>query len=261
MAEEKKVDNRRSFLGPDGETKYFVATPTAEDVRGADWQYSKTYTQGLMEGITTSSEMLGILTQRGIIGPEFEMRAQELSETLAKAITALEEAVTNEEKRELAVSVANAREELFQWNQRLNGPMNNTCEQIADDARLEFLTSSMIQDTEGNKIWDSYDNYLREKDQSLAVRARFEVMLFLQGLDSDFLDKTPEAVAMKEIEQDVVNRAEEALRAIKAADEEAQREIDKAKDDEEEKPAKKKTTRKTTAKKKSTSKKKKETDE
>lgn len=242
MAEEKKVDaNRRSFLGPDGETKYYVSTPTAEDVRGADWQYSKTYTNGLVEGITTSAEMMDILMRRGIIGPEFDQRAQELNDNLAKAINALEETTNSEEKRELANVVANAREELFQWNQRLNGPMNNTCEQIADDARLEYLTSCMIQDDKGNRVWNSYDEYLREKDQTLAVRSRFEVMLFLQGLDSDFLEKTPEALAMKEVEQDVINRAEEALRAIQAADEEAEK---MAEEENKKSTSKKKTTRK-----------------
>ncbi|MHA1832946.1 MAG: hypothetical protein ACTSV7_03065 [Candidatus Baldrarchaeia archaeon] len=220
MAEEEKKDERRSFLGPDELTSFYVAAPTAEDIRGADWTYSKTYTKCLVEGITTSAEMMDILMRRGIIGPEFEQRGEELTIGLNEKIMELESAGDMDEKRTSAIGVANSREELFQWNQRLNGPMSNTCEQIADDARLEFLTANMIENEDGSKVWDSYDTYLKEKSQALALRARFEVMLYLQGLDSNFLEGTPEAMAMKEIEADVIKRAEEAVKVAKAMTEE-----------------------------------------
>jgi len=201
------IEQRRSFTGTGGEVEYFIGTPNAEDIRGADWQYSKTYTKCLIEGITTSAEMLDILRRRGVIGEDFEMRVKELTASLNNTIMRLREAVSNEEKAELAVKVAQAREALFQWNQRLSGPMSNTCEQIADDARLEYITSRIIENREGAKVWGSYEAFLSSKDQSLSMRARYEVMLYLQGYDSDFLDKTPEASAMREIETDIITRA------------------------------------------------------
>jgi len=222
MAEER--DTRREFLGPDEETNYYIGIPTAQDIRAADWHYSKTYTNSLVEGITTSAEMMDILRRRGIIGPEFEQRAAELARELNEKLIQLDDTEDITAKRELAVDVSNSREELFQWNQRLNGPLSNTCEQIADDARLEHLTSSMIQVEDAERVWDSYDHFLKEKSQGLALKARFEVMLFLQGLDSDFLEQTPEAQAMKEVEKDVMAKAEEAVKAIQALDDEAKKE-------------------------------------
>lgn len=229
MADVEKTvekDERRHFLGPDETTLYYIAAPSAEDIRGADWNYSKIYTKCLVEGITTSAEMMDILRRRGIIGPEFEQRARELTRELSDKVIALEKATAADEKRDLAIDVANAREELFQWNQRLNGPMNNTCEQISDDARLEYLTSCMIQTKENSKVWSAYDEYLKTKEQALAVRARFEVMLFLQGLESDFLEQTPEAQAMREVESEIIKRAEEAVKAVEAL---AKEEEEKAK--------------------------------
>lgn len=236
MAEDKdnvqEEDNRRFFYGPDEETKYFIQPPTAENIRGADWQYSKTYTQCLVEGITTQAEMMDILNRRGIIGPEFEQRANELGQNLASKIDALEGTDDLDEKRKLAIEVAQAREEMFQWNQRLNGPMNNTAEQMSDDARLEYLTSCMVVDSNDQRVWDSYDTYLREKSQALAMRARFEVMLYLQGLESDFLDQTPEAQAMREIETEIMSKAREALKAAEAVkEEEEDKEDEKDSDD------------------------------
>lgn len=221
--DEKLQDNLRFFIGPDDVTKYFIETPSADDIRGADWQYSKIFTQCLIEGITTSAEMVDILTRRGIIGQDFEQRAIELSNNLSDVIKELDETTDLDIKRELAVKVTKCREELFQWNQRLNGPMNNTAEQISDDSRLEYLTYCMVVDGNNNKVWDSYDNYLNEKSQSLAMRARFEVMLYLQGLDSDFLEQTPEAIAMREVETDIMTKADLALKASEAvAQEEAE---------------------------------------
>jgi len=215
MAENTKDAEKRSFLGPNKE-EYFVVAPNANDVREADWNYSRTYTRSLTEGITTSAEMMDILRRRGIIGPEFEQRAAELTTSLNEKIFALDVADNMDDKRDLAVEVAAARDEMFQWNQRLNGPMANTCEQLAEDAKLEYLTSSMIVDSSGNRVWEDYESYLQEKNQALALKARFEIMLYLQGLDSDFLEKTPEAQAMKEVESDILNKAAEAAAAIEA---------------------------------------------
>lgn len=236
----ENTEERRSFLGPDDATNYFISLPNAEVIRGADWIYSKIYTRCLQEGITTSAEMMDILMKRGIVGKEFEQRSVELTGILNENITKLDEAASMEDKRDAAIEVANAREQLFQWNQRLNGPMSNTCEQIADDARLEYLTASMVVNEDESRVWESYDNYLGEKSQALALRARFEIMLYLQGLDSDFLEKTPEAMAMREIETDLITKAEEALKVAQIIEKERQ----KAEEDKKPKTTAKKTTTK-----------------
>ncbi len=88
MAEKEKkealnLEGRREFVDPVTNNTYYIAAPTADDVRGADWQYSKMYTKSLVEGITTSAEMIDILMRRGIVGPEFEQRQKELTDDLS----------------------------------------------------------------------------------------------------------------------------------------------------------------------------------
>jgi len=214
-----KEVNRRKFESPDGKESYYIAMPTAEDIRGADWNYSKIYTKCLVEGITTAAEMMDILMRRGIIGPEFEQRQRELNNELAKKVIKLEGPKGLDEKQLLAMEVANLREELFNWNQRLNGPMSNTCEQIADDARLEYLTSRITEREDGTKVWETYEDFLSEKNQALAIRSRFEIMLYLQGLESDFLDQTPEAVALREIEVEIQEKAANAMAELEKENE------------------------------------------
>lgn len=203
-------DDRRSFTGSDLETEYFIGAPTAEDIRNADWQYSKKYTKCLTEGIPTSAELTDILRRRGVIGDDFDRRADELTTILNELITRLAEAQTTAEKTSLAYEVAQARENLFQWNQRLSGPMSNTCEQISDDARLEYLTACMLQHEDGSRIWETFEDFLNANDRELALKARYEVMLYLQGYDSDFLSKTPEALAMQEVQDEMLKDLEKA---------------------------------------------------
>lgn len=211
------VDNRRSFSDPVSGKIYYIAPPTADDVRGADWQYSKIYTKSIVDGITTTAEMLDILMRRGITGPEFEQRQRELANELGVRIEALRMATSIDDKQKLALEVATVREELFSWNQRMNGPMSNTCEQIADESRLEYLTSRVVQTKEGKRVWEDYSDYLKEKNQGFAVKARFEVMLYLQGLESDFLEKTPEARAIKEVEEEIQVKAKQAIEELEKA--------------------------------------------
>lgn len=188
---------KRSFIV--GNDEYYINQPTAIDIRNADLNYSKVYSKSLIEGIYTASEMRDILKKRGIIGPEYDKRAEELSTTLETALTQMYTVSSEDARKKLAEEAADARNEIFQWNHRLNGPMSNTCEQIADDAKLEFLTCCMLV-LNGERVWKDYDVFLAEMDQTLPTRAKFEVMLYLQGLDSNFLDTVPEALVLKEIE-------------------------------------------------------------
>lgn len=204
------VENRRSFLGPDGLTTYYIAPPNAKAIREADWTYSKTYTKCLLEGIPTAAEMQDILTRRGVIGSDFDQRTSELTEELHFKIIALANTTDNDVKRDLAIDVAEAREKLFLWQQRLNGPMNNTCEQISEDAKLESLISAMVIDSNDSNVWDSTDDYMNEQNQALAREARFQIMVYFQGMDPDFLEKTPEALALREVEDDLLRQAQEA---------------------------------------------------
>lgn len=218
------MDTEKRSFTVDGNV-YYINQPTASDIRNSDWNYSKIYSKSLIEGIYTASEMRDVLKKRGIIGPEYDKRAQELTDMLESAITKMYVAEEDENRKIAAEEAGDVRNEIFQWNHRLNGPMSNTCEQIADDAKLEFLTSCIIASDKEERVWKNYDMFLNETNQILQTRAKFEVMLYLQGLDSDFLETVPEALVLKDIvdrntekiteESEVIEKDELAKEVIK----------------------------------------------
>jgi hypothetical protein len=207
MADKKKeeqeiqgiFDDTRSFIH-EGE-KYFIDNADIDSVRQADWHYSKTYNEALLAGVTTAAQMEDILEERGITGKVYDDKRIALLTDLDTKIAELGAATSIDEKKALAQEVEATRNKLFRHNQRASSPRSQTVENISDDARVEFLTAAMIKDSAGERVWTSYEDYKTTKKVTLAYRARYEVMLYLQGLRSDFLSQTPEAIAMKEIEE------------------------------------------------------------
>ncbi len=248
-------DPRRSFNFEDPESgeilEYFIGDPCGADIRKADWQYSKIFNQALADSFPTQAQMLEELTKRDIVGDHFNKEVEEVRIGLAAALFRLENIPAGHddaEKEGAAIEVAESREKLFRLNQKVNGPMGNTCENLAEDARNEYLTSRVIENREGKKIWETFDSYLVENNTALTVKSRFEVMLWLQGLDSNFLESTPEQVALRTL-------AEKRLSSV-LSPEEHKKAVDALPDVEdveltveEEKPVKPKKARKPRAKK------------
>jgi hypothetical protein len=119
----------------------------------------------------------------------------------------------------LATKAALKRQEVINWNERASAPLSQTCESLADDARLEYLASCMVRDESGTRIWEDYDAYLNEKDAELSMLSRFEVMLFLQGLDSDLMSQLPERIVLNEETEDEESDTDEAAGAEAEAEE------------------------------------------
>jgi hypothetical protein len=211
------LDTRREFsIEIDGQdTSYYIANPTGEDIRKADWQYSKIYNQAILDDLLTQAQMVDLLKKQGVISEDYATEVEETRSKLAAEIYKLEalpESISDLERENAALSVAASRDELFRLNQRVNGPMGNTCENIAEDARVEFLTSRVLQSKDNSKIWEDYSSYLNEENTALSVKARFEVMLWMQGLNSDFLENTPEQQALRDVNQ---KRVETAMASLK----------------------------------------------
>jgi len=192
---------KRSFeYTVEGETlEFFLQVPNSEQIRKAEWHYSKVYNKALIEGVATTSEMIDILTKRGLYGPDYEKKLQDLQVDIALKIAAMHNAEEDGAREELAREVQGLRDELYRWNQRITGPLSNSCEQMADDAKTEYLTSISVRDGDGNLVWGTYDDFIAERNQGLALKARFEVLLWLQGLETDFLDKTPENKVLRDL--------------------------------------------------------------
>lgn len=225
------LDNRRSFIfeSVDGKDEiYYLADPSGEDIRKADWNYSRVFNEAFEDGFPTQGKMLEVLKERGIISEDYTNEVEQTRINLAATLYRLEnldEDADDSEREGLALEIAQFRDSLFRLNQRVNGPLGNTCENLAEDARTEYLTSRIVQRQDGKKVWPKFEDYLNEGRPGLCVKARFEVMLWLQGLDSNFLENTPEqstlrSLAQKRLDQALVDLQEKEAPSVEAPKEE-----------------------------------------
>ena len=217
------LDRRREFIfePQNGEPEhYFIADPSGEDVRKADWQYSKIFNQALADGFPTQAQMVDVLKERGIISDDYTKEVEQTRIELATALFRLDNLLpdaTDFDREQTAIEVAALRDKLFRLNQRVNGPLANTCENLAEDARIEFLTSRIIQKQDGIRVWKDFETYRATDNTPLTVKSRFEVMLWLQGLESNFLEKTPEQETLRDVAKrridDTLKRLEDSANA------------------------------------------------
>lgn len=215
--QENIVSEERQFTILDGKV-FYIKPASSDNIRKADLHYSKVYSRCLVEDIFTAAEIMDALKRKGLAGPEYETRAADLETKISVKLAELNSATDRDSKQALAREVEETREEIFQWNQRINGPMSNTCEQISDDARIEYLTSCMTFDKDGKRVWTDYEAYLNDEDKTLTFKARFELMLYMQGLPSDFLDNTPERKAMREVQEEMLEEINDSLNKVEAED-------------------------------------------
>ncbi len=222
-------DTRRSFdfvVDENTTAKYYLGIPSSDQIRKADWHYSKIYNKALVEGVATEAEMMDILRQRKIYTPEYMSKLESLQIEIALKINEMAKIEDEVVKAEMALQIRDLRDKLYQWNQRTTGPLSNTCERMAEDAKMEYLTSVVVQMEDGTPVWDSYDDFIAEPNQRFSIKARFEVLLWMQGLEPDFLEKTPENMVLSEIAD--AQKARKEAKQLQAATTEAEQAADKA---------------------------------
>jgi hypothetical protein len=192
------LEDRRKFKLENGDDLY-IRRPSAEAIRQSDWVYSKIYNEAFLGGVMTAAQMMDELKKRKIVSDEYDKDINDARERLTRGIIELTNTTDSDEKEKAAINVAVTREELSILNHKINGPLSNTCEQLAEDAKIDYLTASIVETLDGSRIWDSYDVYCVEPDTDKAFRTRMEVMLFLRNVESDFLENVPEQIALREI--------------------------------------------------------------
>jgi hypothetical protein len=212
------LEDRRKFKLENGDDLY-IRRPSAEAIRQSDWVYSKIYNEAFLGGVMTAAQMMDELKKRKIVSDEYDKDINDARERLTRGIIELTNTTDSDEKEKAAINVAVTREELSILNHKINGPLSNTCEQLAEDAKIDYLTASIVETLDGSRIWDSYDVYCVEPDTDKAFRTRMEVMLFLRNVESDFLENVPEQIALREIRVERTKKLSDLIEKKLQADE------------------------------------------
>jgi len=228
------------------EAPYLLKQPPSKAVRDSKWRYSVVYNQALKEGLLTERQMTELLKS----SEDSDILEEGVSSLTSLYLEAgiLQQQLSEEEdfgtKRKLAEKLSDLRQEIFEEEASLRAPYNNTAEQRAEESRLEFLLFHMVYDTDGNKAWETEEDFEQEVDVVLIETAKTYLIYWMNDLPEDWQENLPETKVIREGLKKDLEEAREMAKAAATPKETTPKK----------KASKKKTTKKPTSKKKTTKK-------
>jgi hypothetical protein len=157
--------------------KYTVIKPNNKIRRESDAVYAKAYRQAIKDGYFLEAEVQSILSDRGYNEKESNksknlllQESRKLESKLAKG-----EISSEEEGRKIAFRVRDLREEYNKIDEAKNELTSQCANTIAENKRFSYFAYACVLDSEGKRVWDSFDEF--ESDESeFAYTAASEVL-------------------------------------------------------------------------------------
>ena len=198
---QETIAGYRLFNAPDvGDLK--VRFPNNDEVRLAELRYSKAFTEALKEGLLTYKEMETLLQERGIWTEKEDQKVRDLEKTISLLETTLAEKKVDDKTKkvkEIAQKLSDIRAELITISMERQMYLANTAESKADESRTSFLVYKCVSYAENNApLWANEAEFLNENRSDLLVKCTTEVLTFMSGLSSTFMENVPEAMILRE---------------------------------------------------------------
>lgn len=180
------------------EVKLSVRRPNYGEKQGADFEYQKTVTKLLKEGILPRVKLEETIRENGIWDKAKESRERQLAKAINDAREKLKKGgIKLSEGVKLAKQSIKDNFEYIQLNMDRNSVLNNSAESIAEQARFNHLTSSAtVYNNDGveKKFFQSYEDFLIQDSRGNVVTylAGSYLSRLLNNFEDDFRKDWPE---------------------------------------------------------------------
>jgi hypothetical protein len=191
MAAQEKREFSVSLM--DGNTiKLTTRTPVNQELQDADFEYSKSFNKGIMNGILPQSRLMAAFVENGVWDKDKEAQVLELRNKVAKLEDDLAQA-PEADKVIVAKAVRFERDKLFTLRQEKNDLLSHSAEAKADESQRNHIVSRVTElAASGVRVWPTYRDFIEEKDGNLVFRAVYEYLTYANGLNSNFAAELPE---------------------------------------------------------------------
>jgi hypothetical protein len=183
----------------DGTTKkvsIYAQKPTNNIISAADKHKAKVWNQCLADGILTKMELGKTIRDRGVWDDEKDKRQAEIIESISKTEKALYiddgKKKTLSAGQDMAVAIRRLRSELRDLMTERIALEENTAESIADNAKFDYIVSECTKYENGERVYESLDDYNSKSADEIAVAAAGKLAQILYSLDSNFENNLPE---------------------------------------------------------------------
>lgn len=176
--------------------KYRLRQPTHAEITESDIKQAATYSRCLREGILTQDQMIDLLVKNN---KSFEEDYNRLIE-LRKKITELEKSLlkqkSEKKKLQIAREIRILRGEFNMLNRRQSEFLQMTADNIADNERTKYLVFCILEDENGNRLYDDFDEF-SNSDDPIILEAIRQYIFRRAGFDPNKLHPEEEILRNK----------------------------------------------------------------
>lgn len=179
------------------EIEFVVQQPNNDILKRAERHKSRVWNEAIQDGVLTKKELGKVLEKRGIW--DDSKSAEE--EAITKKIVDLEKTLYHgdgkkkpklSEGRELAIEIRRQRIALRKLLTEKLAMEENTADNLADNARFDFLVAHCTFHKNGQPYYTSFRDYDSRSADPVAFEAAGALSEMLYNLDASFEKKLPE---------------------------------------------------------------------
>ena len=181
--------------------KIMVTKPTNRVNSQAQRIGATVWTQCIQDGVMTKQELEQLMREKGIWGDEEQKKQDKIQEDIFK----LEKELYVNKKRKLKLSEAKdiakkmktKRIELRDHIAKKLELEGNSAEALSDNAKFDFLVANCTFYENGDKVYNTLDEYQDTPDESLAFVAAATLAEMIYAIDAEFEKSLPENVFLR----------------------------------------------------------------
>jgi hypothetical protein len=184
--------------------KIVVKKPTSAVASQSQRIAAKAWTDCVRDGIMTKKELSKFMREQGIWDNTKDSEQEKISNEIAELEKKLYvgDAKNNKlkasEARDIAITMRKKRIELRELIAERMSLEQNTAESISDNARFDFLVANSTFYENGQKVYNSLEEYSEKSDGEIAFAAATAMAQMMYAIDKDFEAKLPENKFLKQ---------------------------------------------------------------
>jgi len=180
-----------------------VKQPTTGINSRANRIHAKTWTECIQDGIMTKKGLTKFMKDQGIWDDSKEAEQLKISQQLVDLEKSLfvkkgrSSKVKATEGKQIALKMRQLRAKLRNLLAERIAMENHTAEAIADNAKFDFLVSACTYHENGQKVYNTLEDYINSADSEIAFAAASALAGMIYSLDQDFESRLPENKFLK----------------------------------------------------------------
>lgn len=184
--------------GEKKDIEFYIQRPNNDVVKMAERYKSKVWNQCLQDGILTKKELAVLMRKRGIWDEAKDKEEEEITKEIIRLEKELFHGKDGKSKpkvsegRDIAIQIRRKRSELRDLIAEKISLEENTADNLADNARFDFLVAHCSFYKDGTRIYKDFDEYNNKSADEIAFAAANLLGKMLYNLDNNFEKNLPE---------------------------------------------------------------------